>query len=45
MARANPSSALATDTVPPDTTQWRLRNMVGDRTHDVAIERWAVLKG
>ncbi|WP_434531569.1 hypothetical protein ACODNH_21525 (plasmid) [Haloarcula sp. NS06] len=45
MARADPSSALATDTVPPDTAQWRLRHLVGDRTHDVAIERRAVLKG
>ncbi|WP_175055193.1 MULTISPECIES: hypothetical protein [unclassified Haloarcula] len=44
MAHADPSSALATDTAPPDTTQRRLPHVVGDRTHEVAIERRAVLK-
>lgn len=45
MARADPSPNSATDTARTDTTQWRLRYHVGDCTHDVAIERRAVIKG
>ncbi|WP_195156617.1 hypothetical protein [Haloarcula sp. CBA1127] len=45
MARADPSPGPATDTAPPDTAQWRLCYHVGDHTHDVAIERRAVIKG
>jgi len=33
MARANPSPGTATETAPPDTTQWRLRYTVGDLEH------------
>ncbi|WP_058992433.1 hypothetical protein [Haloarcula sp. CBA1127] len=29
----------ATNAAPPETSQWRLHHMVGDRTHDVATER------
>ncbi|MFB9813812.1 hypothetical protein [Haloarcula sebkhae] len=45
MVRVGPSPDPATDTAPPDTGQWRLRHVVGDCTHDIAVERRAVLKG